>query len=78
LLEIQKDDEQGNYTISSWKKEEINHQEILDFVYKTALEKGADAITHFKIKNVERVINDGIENVYLQGLEVEGLLIKRK
>jgi hypothetical protein len=61
-----------------WKQKEINHQEILDFVYKTALEKGADAITHFKIRNVEKIVNDGIENVYIQGLEVEGLLIKRK
>jgi hypothetical protein len=61
-----------------WETKKIDSQEILDFAYKTALKKGANAITHFKIRNVLKTVNDGVENVYIQGLEVEGLLIKRK
>lgn len=65
-------------TIFFWEQDKIKAQEILDFAYKTAIKKGADAITHFKIKNVVKVVDDGIDTVILNGLEVEGLLIKRK
>lgn len=69
---------QGEYDIVGWVPEPLSPEEILDFVYNTAIAKGADAITHFRIKKVHTSFHDGMEMIPVTGFEVEGLLIKRK
>ena len=61
-----------------WVSKDISSQEILDLAYETAIKKGADAITHFNMKVTTKMINDGIENFVIDGLEISGLLIKRE
>ena len=63
---------------TKWEQREPNPQEVLDLAFETAKEKGADAITHFKISNVKNTINDGLRSVTLDGIEMSGLLIDRK
>ena len=60
-----------------WISEDISSQEILDLAYETAVEKGANAITHFKIRSTDKMLNDGMQNFSVYGLEMSGLLIKR-
>ena len=60
-----------------WVSKDISSQEILDLAYETAIKKGANAITHFKIRTTNKMLNDGIENFSVTGLEMSGLLIKR-
>ncbi len=65
------------HTAKRWKSKQINPQDILDIVYETALQKDANAITHFKIKNIFTPTNDGQRIFNRDTLEVSGLLIKR-
>ena len=66
-----------NKTYYQWVSKDISSQEILDLAYETAIKKGADAITHFKIKTTSKMLDDGIETFSIIGLEMSGLLIKR-
>ncbi len=61
----------------NWVSKDISSQEILDLAYETAVKKGANAITHFKIRATTKILNDGIQNFSVTGLEMSGLLIKR-
>ena len=61
-----------------WVSKHISSQEILDLAYETAIKKGADAITHFKMKATTKMLSDGRENFFINGLEMSGLLIKRE
>ena len=61
----------------NWVSKDISSQEILDLAYETAVKKGANAITHFKIRTTTKMLNDGIQNFSVTGLEMSGLLIKR-
>ena len=61
----------------NWVSKDISSQEILDLAYETAVKKGANAITHFKIRATTKMLNDGIQNFSVTGLEMSGLLIKR-
>jgi len=74
-IEQKKDD--GTIT-GKWKSEILDSQDILDLAYKTALEKGANAITHFKIKSYTTLEYDGRRNFGRDTLEISGLLIKRE
>ena len=67
-----------NSHLKMWKQETIFPQDVLDLAYKTALTKGANAITHFKIKSAPNTKHDGIQYFNIIGLEISGLLIKRK
>jgi len=67
--------EQG---IISWKLGEVDYQEVIDFAYRTAISKGADAITHLKVRSVQKTHTGVGASVTLDGLEVSGLLIKRR
>ena len=60
-----------------WVTKSLSSQEVLDLAYETALKKGANAITHFKISNTSKMYNDGMRNFSINGLEMSGLLIKR-
>jgi hypothetical protein len=60
-----------------WVTKNISSQEVLDLAYETAIKKGANAITHFKIRVTNKILNDGIQNFSVSGLEMSGLLIKR-
>ena len=62
---------------SRWFVTKIKTQEVIDIAYKTAIDKGADGITNFKIRNINKTINDGVGIVSIDGIEIEGLLIKR-
>ena len=67
----------SSQTHCQWISENISSQEILDLAYETAVKKGANAITHFKIRSTDKMLNDGIQNFSVYGLEMSGLLIKR-
>ena len=70
--------EEGEETKSGkWISETLSSQEILDLAYQTAIKKGANAITHFKISATTKILNDGMRNFSVTGLEMSGLLIKR-
>jgi len=71
-------DNDSNEKFLKWKQGIVAPQEVLDLAYKTAITKNANAITHFKIKNIDKVMNDGIHSFVVTGLEISGLLIKRK
>jgi hypothetical protein len=61
-----------------WISGNLSSQEILDLAYETAVKKGANAITHFKLRSTNETLNDGKLNFSITGLEMSGLLIKRK
>ena len=61
----------------TWQATPIKTQEILDLAYETAKEKGADAITHFKMKLDASLSNDGQKSFAIPYYEISGLLIKR-
>ena len=69
-------DEMNRFRV--WEIEEIKPQEILDIACDTAVEKGADAITHFTIKNGTKTMHDGESSFTINTIEISGLLIKRK
>ena len=73
-----KDNKDRNSQIMMWKQETIFPQDVLDLAYKTAVAKGANAITHFKIKPATDTNHDGKQYFTITGLEISGLLIKRK
>jgi len=66
-----------NRQTGKWISEYLSSQEVLDLAYETAIKKGANAITHFKMNNTFKDIYDGKQFFTLYGLEMSGLLIKR-
>jgi len=69
--------DEGETTSGKWISKNLSSQEILDLAYTTALKKGANAITHFKMNTTTKMLNDGRQNFFINGLEMSGLLIKR-
>jgi hypothetical protein len=65
-------------TDKKWKIETINPLEAIELAYQEAIKRGADAITHFKIHFDSKEYVDGITIVKITGVQVSGLLIKRK
>lgn len=64
--------------MKKWHQGVVLSQEVLDLAYATAIKKGADAITHFNITNPIKILNDGERDFTIEGLKINGLLIKRK
>ena len=60
-----------------WCMGDVDYQEVLDLVYETAMSKGANALTHLKMKSINKTPNF-FDAPTIRGLEVSGLLIKRK
>jgi len=72
------DSEGEKYNFGKWISNDISAKDILDLAYQTALKKGANAMTHFKLKNISKTIYDGKNEFIVNGLEMSGLLIKRE
>ncbi|MEA2017093.1 MAG: hypothetical protein U9N59_01485 [Campylobacterota bacterium] len=76
--EIPEEERKSNQPKKIWVSKDIKAQEVLDLAYETAVKKGADAITHFKMKSGIILKDDGMSMFSIDTLEVSGLLIKRK
>ena len=74
---INKNNEDEEQKTGKWISKNLSSQEILDLAYQTALKKGGNGITHFKIRNTSEMYNDGMHIFSINGLEMSGLLIKR-
>jgi len=63
---------------SSWSIDKIDPAEVIELAYQEAIKRKADAITHFRINFSSKTYSDWDGFVELKGVEVSGLLIKRK
>lgn len=61
-----------------WEIEKIDPAEVIELAYQEAIKRNADAITHFHIKFDSKSYLDAVDIITITGIQVEGLLIKRK
>ena len=65
-------------TIKKWKLAKVDPSEAIELAYQEATKRDANAITHFKINFDSKIYSDGMGTVTITGIQVSGLLIKRK
>jgi hypothetical protein len=68
----------ANMLEKQWIMEVVNPSEVIELAYQQAIKRGADAITHFKIEYDKKEYLDGYRPLEITGVQVTGLLIKRK
>ncbi len=61
----------------TWEVDKIDPSKVIELAYQEANNRGADAITHFKISFNTKSYADETRIVEITGVQVSGLLIKR-